>query len=909
MSARVSPQPDTTIAIIFGASRWPRCPKFQDAPSLERSAHAFIQFLRSEKGLGIPDPNIENLFDSWYDPSEQLGKAEIFIKQRRKECEKQGKSVNDLLLFYVGHGDFHGDGRDFYLTIQYTHQDRPLLTSITDRALGDWIRNTAQDLRTYLIIDCCFASALQYGFLTTPLGLAELRLSEALPPPALFNTDEHIATSGVALLAAAGRDDPAFALEDETYTRFTATLLDVLRDGSEKLPPFLSLSDLHRLVFSRISQRYPDGARPELQSLRQKRGRVELVPLFRNPAAQKSAALGFKELDRPEHTTPETVQHTVDTLNRNSTPQALDQARYTIQCPYCDNRFAIQRPSWEIIEHSSQVSPGLIQTAEDNVRLESPKEVIALPYARDVEIFDPQDNQRNSKWTKVGEDFFGYLNYESIGILHMEKGWKVKYCVACCDRCNKPESGYKKGLIDVFANFAKGETLSEMWPHLLKKRSDATNSMDIELYQPQNVFFRLSSNNFFTLISLILLYLWSIMPIYFQQSWSNFSQFMAQNKETLTANALVLYSLWHLLFIRNKYLQTFTNLKLLARFLNVKSGLAYWSNFAISRYTGYQKEGWLITPNAVNVLGGFLSSLILFAAWLLAYLGYVTANMSTKYFTVSTELVFWLIVSYLYGKLVWTLSIVPFYILGGVKKIPMNLHSSGEIENLDNFKFIEKICKYSIHSVCVLVMVTVLISLFHTYTWVMLWAQLTLIICFSIVIIRFHITPQKDQAIKIVEITKIVAMLFFYGIIQYTIGTLLANDHTAIQSYRIYENAELLVFCLLFILVFLILGKIIYKTLSEIKAIYKGDILRTKYAQIRKLDEERIDKLADIGIFGKDINLKPSLELLRNEIARKEALVNSYFTRLSAKMVADLMLFLATLLFAIIIILSLLVEK
>jgi hypothetical protein len=115
MSASVTPQPESTIALIFGASRWPDCPKFQDAPSLERSADAFIHFLRSEQGLGIPLRNIKSFFNSYDDPAEQLDQAGAFILRRRLQGEEQGKSVRDLIVYYAGHGDFEGERRDFIL--------------------------------------------------------------------------------------------------------------------------------------------------------------------------------------------------------------------------------------------------------------------------------------------------------------------------------------------------------------------------------------------------------------------------------------------------------------------------------------------------------------------------------------------------------------------------------------------------------------------------------------------------------------------------------------------------------------------------------------------------------------------------------------------------------------------------
>ncbi len=200
-----------------------------------------------------------------------------------------------------------------------------MLTNITARSLGSWIRQTARDLRAYLIIDCCFAAALQHGFLSSPLGLAELRLNEALPDPSIFETGEELPTSGVALLAASGLDDPASAPPGERYTRFTTALLEALREGDERLPHTISLSDLHELVRRRILRAYPDGARPELKSLQQTRGRVELIRLFPNPAARL-----LQQRREPERRAQET-QETHQAELRDGTGGPRRQAEQQVQ--------------------------------------------------------------------------------------------------------------------------------------------------------------------------------------------------------------------------------------------------------------------------------------------------------------------------------------------------------------------------------------------------------------------------------------------------------------------------------------------------------------------------------------------------------------------------------------------------
>jgi TPR repeat protein len=288
MTPGIGPTPETTLALFFGASRWPDAPKFQDAPSFERSADALIGFLREPEGAGLPWRNIKSFFNSLDDAAEQLEQATLFIERFRRSTAGTDQSPRDLLVFYVGHGDFEGEARDFYLSIRRTQQKRPLITSITAHELGNLIRRSAGDLRTYMIVDCCFAAALQHGFMTSPLGLAELKLHEALPPAnlGLNALVDDLPGSGVALLAAAGLNKPALAPSDHNLTAFTTALLDVLKGGHARLGPRLSLQDLHLLVERRVFELFPDAARPEMRPLQQGRGRVELVGFFPNPAFQ-----------------------------------------------------------------------------------------------------------------------------------------------------------------------------------------------------------------------------------------------------------------------------------------------------------------------------------------------------------------------------------------------------------------------------------------------------------------------------------------------------------------------------------------------------------------------------------------------------------------------------------------------
>jgi peptidoglycan hydrolase-like protein with peptidoglycan-binding domain len=333
MTSEGGPAPGTTLALVFGASHWPDAPKFEDAPSFEQSANALIEYLRDPDGFGLPWANIKIFFNSLDDAAEQLEQAKQFIERRRRQAIGTAEVPTDLLVFFVGHGDFEGEPRDFYLSIRRTHEERPLITSITARELGNLIRRAAGDLRTYLIVDCCFAAALQHGFMTSGLGLAEMRLHEALPHGTLATEpDRAIPPSGVALLASAGLNDPALAPRDNRLTAFTAALLDVLRTGSARFGPRLSLQDVHFLVERRLAELFPDATRPEMRPLRQALGRVELVPLLPNPAfqrAQKEQRRHAEAAAGPAEQKPAVEE--AGRLPEEGRPAAEEAARPTVQ--------------------------------------------------------------------------------------------------------------------------------------------------------------------------------------------------------------------------------------------------------------------------------------------------------------------------------------------------------------------------------------------------------------------------------------------------------------------------------------------------------------------------------------------------------------------------------------------------
>ena len=285
-------QREQTLAIVLAASEWPTYPGFHASPSFRHSAVAIVNYLRSSEGLNLSPRNMKVLIDSFDDLPEVLRQMRTFISDRRLDLSNLGTPVTDLLLYYVGHGGF-GDRERFFLSIRATDASDPLATSITANSLGRLLRDVAGGVRAYLVLDCCFAASLVEGFMSDgPLGVAEAQLHDAIPPEgdALAISAGKLPSYGTALLCASASRERAMAPLDLPYTMFTGGLLDVLKNGHPDKPAWLSLNDMQQLVTIRLKEQFAEKAvLPEVHSPQQRMGRVDIVPLFRNPAMYLAA--------------------------------------------------------------------------------------------------------------------------------------------------------------------------------------------------------------------------------------------------------------------------------------------------------------------------------------------------------------------------------------------------------------------------------------------------------------------------------------------------------------------------------------------------------------------------------------------------------------------------------------------
>lgn len=300
-----SPDVETTLAIIFGASEWPNHPEFRASPSFKNSAEDIREYLLSDDGFGLSATNLCDLFDVNKPSYKILREMHDFLADRMKLMRGERKPARDLLVYYVGHGGFANPSNDFFLAVRSTQEPDTYLSSIPIQSLAKTLRSTSRQLRRYLILDSCFSAAAHQSFQASgPAEVALVKAADAFP------------MAGTALLCSSGARDPAKAPPGERHTMFSGALLDVLSGGADDAPPRLSLNDLKDLVWDRLRDRFQDEAvRPEVHVPEQREGMLNQVPLFPNIK---------KRFERPVSPDPAPVEvHALQPTPHQTAPSVL----------------------------------------------------------------------------------------------------------------------------------------------------------------------------------------------------------------------------------------------------------------------------------------------------------------------------------------------------------------------------------------------------------------------------------------------------------------------------------------------------------------------------------------------------------------------------------------------------------
>jgi hypothetical protein len=261
------PTPNTTLAILLGASKFPESKRWDENPCFARSSEAFHRYLaetcrlRREQTLYLFDREEE---------ANAIDKRIVEFLQERVENADDDDQPRDLVVHYVGHGC--SDDGNFCLSLNTTRDDNVLLSSLPASSLLRTIDKHARKMRRYFIIDCCFARELLKSAMADESALARQFWPGQAP-------------AGSALLSAASEKETAVGDPDAPLTLFTGTLIEVLEEGDPDIERPLSLRDVCPEICRRIQASDRDyKPRPHLDSPKQTEGDVSTVPLFPNPA-------------------------------------------------------------------------------------------------------------------------------------------------------------------------------------------------------------------------------------------------------------------------------------------------------------------------------------------------------------------------------------------------------------------------------------------------------------------------------------------------------------------------------------------------------------------------------------------------------------------------------------------------
>lgn len=251
--------PERTLAIVFGASRWPHAPRFESAASFAGAAYEFVRYLTDPAGFALPASNLLNLFDHEIAQGDLRQIMRKFIAGRRKVLEDKDQAPRDVIIYGAGHAGFGAPpDAELFLTVRDTHQDDPFESSIKASALSRLLNEECAGLRAHVILDC--------RFVDQPQEASRIRAQFPGADTALLWSEDTAAPNGASL------------------TAFTGALLDVLRAGDPACSDQrFTLQSLRGSVELRLNGSVADqAARPRLHCPDPAGGPG--VPLFSNPA-------------------------------------------------------------------------------------------------------------------------------------------------------------------------------------------------------------------------------------------------------------------------------------------------------------------------------------------------------------------------------------------------------------------------------------------------------------------------------------------------------------------------------------------------------------------------------------------------------------------------------------------------
>jgi hypothetical protein len=219
MAAPLKSSPESTLAVILGASEFPDLGMTSDNAFLA-AAEAFTAYLRDASGYGLPEENLHNCFNFLGGIDALYRSVGNFAQNRIVDLQSQEYDVIDILIYYVGHG--YADLKQrYHLALRSTRKVNYEYTSLTVDAIFREFTGVSNKLRLFLILDACFAGEV----------LKQLQ-SASVIDPLVQQLRQEKPTRGSAVLCSSPPDLASLTLSDHSNTQFTSALVAVLRSGA-----------------------------------------------------------------------------------------------------------------------------------------------------------------------------------------------------------------------------------------------------------------------------------------------------------------------------------------------------------------------------------------------------------------------------------------------------------------------------------------------------------------------------------------------------------------------------------------------------------------------------------------------------------------------------------------------------
>ncbi|MDA0162228.1 caspase family protein [Solirubrobacter ginsenosidimutans] len=239
--------------ILLGAAEFPNQEDLSN-PAFGQAADAIRRLAATT--FELPEEWFLDLFDQPLSPSEMAEEIKAFLAR----VAADGPSA--AIVYYIGHGEIASE--EYRLALQGTRRDQPVNTMLGAVALAEAMQPARRTVPQIVVVDACLGAGIVDAFKTPRAG------------------------KGVAVFAAASRDDYANAPDPDAPTLFTAALTRVLRDGDAAGPEWLSLEDVSDFVQAEWATT-ADAARPELHDPEQREGEVSKLRIFRNAGRRPPA--------------------------------------------------------------------------------------------------------------------------------------------------------------------------------------------------------------------------------------------------------------------------------------------------------------------------------------------------------------------------------------------------------------------------------------------------------------------------------------------------------------------------------------------------------------------------------------------------------------------------------------------